>query len=377
MKSTMIVLFALMSTQAFAAATVEAGAEILIGQCAAMAGPASGLGTEMHRGLKASIDAVNARGGVHGRKIRLESGDDGYEPEKAVECTGKMIEQTKVFALAGYVGTPTGKVAAPMVQELKVPLIGLFTGAMIFREPVQRYVINIRASYDDETEALVNHMTTKLGAKKIAVFYQNDSFGQAGLSGTEKALARRKMPLVSKGTFERNTIAVQSGLAAVMQGEPDAVVMVGPYKPIAEFVRQAQKVDLKATLATISFVGTDSLLQDLGSAGNGLLISQVVPSPDHTNIPLVKEYLADLAKAEAGAKPSYVSFEGYVTGRFLIAALEKAGKELNREALIDTIEGVSGLDLGGMKLSFSATNHQGSTVVFLTKVENGKAVQFQ
>src|SRR5262249_39003880 len=158
---------------------------------------------------------------------------------------------------------PTAKVAIPIVQEMKIPLVGTFSGAMLLREPVQRYVFNVRASYDDETEALVQFLT-KRGAKKIAVFYQNDSFGQAGLSGTQKALTKRQMTLAAQGSFERNTLAVKTGLAAIVASEPDAVIMVGPYKPTAEFVRQARAIGLKSELATISFVGTENLIADLG-----------------------------------------------------------------------------------------------------------------
>ncbi len=346
--------------------------EILIGQCAALTGPAAGLGTGIQLGLKVALDEVNEKGGVGGRKITLKSLDDAYEPEKCVECTGKLIDEEGVFALAGYVGTPTTKVAVPIVQEMKVPLIGAFTGAMLLREPVQRYVFNIRASYDDETETLVQYLS-KRGAKKIAVFYQNDSFGQAGLSGVEKALAKRKMAMAAKGSFERNTLAVKSGLAAVMAAEPDAIVMVGPYKPTAEFVRQARAAGLKGELATISFVGTDNLIADLGRDSEGVLISQVVPAPSDGSQRLTREYQAALKKTAPAEAPSYVSFEGYVNGRVLIAALEKAGAEPSREKLVEALDNTSNLDLDGMKLSFSAQNHQASSAVFLTRVKGGKA----
>ncbi len=347
--------------------------EILIGQCAALTGPAEGLGTGINTGLKAAFEEANAKGGVHGRQIRLVADDDSYEPDKCVDCTGKMIEDKGVFALAGYVGTPTAKVAAPMVQEYKIPLVGLFTGAMLLREPVQRYVINIRASYDDETEALVEHLTKKQGFQKIAVFYQNDSFGFSVLSGVEKALTRRKLALVAKGSFERNTLDVKGGLAAVLAGGPDAVVMVGPYQPTAVFVRAAREAGLKAQLATISFVGTESLIAELGAASEGMIISQVVPSPTDGTLALSRDYQSALKKSTPSATPSYVSFEGYVGGRVLIAALDLAGKDLSREKLIDAFNGMRNLDLGGMVFSFSPSNHQGSSAVYVTTVKDGKA----
>jgi branched-chain amino acid transport system substrate-binding protein len=347
--------------------------EILIGQCAALTGSAQGLGTGMKIGLQAAFDEANAKGGIHGRQIRLLAEDDGYDPDKCVDCTGRMIEDKGVFALAGYVGTPTGKVAAPMVQEDKIPLVGLFTGAMLLRDPVQRYVINIRASYDDETEALVAYLTKNRAPQKIAVFYQNDSFGFSGLSGVEKALTRRKLALVGKGSFERGTLDVKGGLAAVMAGAPDAVVIVAPYEPTAAFVRAAREAGLKAQLATISFVGTESLIAQLGAASEGTIISQVVPSPTDGTLALSRDYRSALQKSAPLASPTYVSFEGYVGGRVLIAALDQAGKDLSREKLIDTFHGMSKLELGGMVFSFSPSNHQGSNAVYITTVKDGKA----
>jgi len=243
---------------------------------------------------------------------------------------------------------------------------------MLLRDPVQKYVFNIRASYNDETEALVEYLT-KQGAKKIAVFYQNDSFGQAGLSGVEKALTKRNMTVAAKGSFERNTLAVKSGLAAVMAAEPDAIVMVGPYKPTAEFVRQARAAGVKSEMATISFVGTENLIADLGKDAEGVLISQVVPSPADASHKLTREYQAALKKTAPDVAPSYVSFEGYVNGRVLIAALEKAGAEPTREQLVEALNSTTNVDMDGIKVSFSAQNHQASNAVFLTRVKGGKA----
>jgi branched-chain amino acid transport system substrate-binding protein len=369
----LLIALASISLSMFAVSPAEIlGPELKIGQCAALSGPAAGLGLGMSIGMKAAFEEANAKGGVHGRQLRLVSNDDAYEPEKCVDCTAKLVEDPSIFALAGYVGTPTAKVAIPIVQETKVPLIGLFTGAMLLREPAQRYVVNVRASYDDETEALVEYLTTKQGVKKIAVFYQNDSFGQAGLSGAEKAMAKRMMPLAAKGSFERNTLAVKSGLAAVMAGEPDAVIIVAPYKPTAEFVRDAKQAGLKAVMATISFVGTENLIGELKGESEGLIISQVVPSPHQDSIPLVKAYRAALAKVSASEEPAYTSFEGYITGRVLLEALQRAGKDVSRESLIDTIDAMKDVDLGGLTISFSPANHQGSRSVFLTVVKSGK-----
>lgn len=347
--------------------------EIIVGQCAALEGPAAGLGKGMSVGMKSCFEEINAKGGINGRKIKFVSSDDSYEPDKTVDCTLNLIENEKVFVLAGYVGTPTTKAALPVVQEMKVPLVGAFTGAGLLRNPVSRYVVNIRSSYDDETEALVERLTVDLGLKNIAVFYQDDSFGQAGLSGTEKALKKRGLKIAATGNFQRNTEAVKTGLAAVMAAKPDAVVMVGPYKPIAAFVKEAKTAGFHPVMATISFVGTENLIKELGDTAKGLVISQVVPSPEDLSIPVVKDFQASLKKTFPNEEPSFVRLEGYITAKVLVTAIEKAGAGLTREGLLDTIEGMNNVDIGGMTVSFSKDNHQGANKVFMTQVSDGKA----
>ncbi len=346
---------------------------VKIGQCAALQGPAQGLGVGMNNGMTAFFKQKNAAGGIHGRTLDLKAIDDGYEPEKTGEGTAKLIEEEQVFCLSGFVGTPTGKAAMEIVQESKVPLVGLFTGAMAFRDPVKRYIINFRASYDDETEVLVERMTKDIGASKISVFYQNDAFGQAGLSGVEKALKKRNLTLASKGVFERNTIEVKAGIAALMEGKPDAVVMVGPYKPLAVFLKEAKAAGLIARFSTISFVGTENFIRESGAEGEGVLISQVVPSPQDASVPLVKDYQLALKAAFPNESFGYVSLEGYTTAKLLALGLEKVGTNPTREGLIDAFEAMTAVDMGGLTLNFSKTSHQGSNKVFLTEVNAGQA----
>ncbi len=347
--------------------------DLRIGQACALDGPAKGLGTGMNLGLRAAFEEANAAGGVHGRKLTLIARDDGYDPDKCVDATAKLVEEDKVFCLTGFVGTPTSKAALPIATEAGVPVIGLFTGAMFLRTPPQKLVFNVRASYEDETELLVERLVSDLGAKRIAVFHQNDSFGQAGLSGTTKALQKRSMTVAGTGTFERNTIAVQTGLAAVKAATPDAVIMVGPYKPIAAFVREARAAGLTCPVATVSFVGTENLIADLGAAADGVLISQVVPSPSDPAMPVVKAYQAALGKIQADAKPSYVTLEGYVTGRVLLAGLDKAGADPTREKLVAGLESLANQDLGGLTVSFGPARRQALSTVWLTRVANGAA----
>src|SRR4051812_40225771 len=211
--------------------------KIVLGQAAVFSGPAAQLGIQMRNGIKAYLDHVNAAGGVHGRKLELVSEDDRYEPSVAPAASRKLIEEHKVFALVGYVGTPTGAQHLPVVTQAKVPLVGMFTGAEALRVPMNRYVFHVRASYYDETEKIVEQVVST-GGKKIAVFYQNDGYGEAGRKGTEIALEKRKMKIHSQGTVERNTVAVEAAAKAINASQPDAVVMISAYTSITAFVRE-------------------------------------------------------------------------------------------------------------------------------------------
>lgn len=365
-----------------AAAALPAGASteglsasaVRLGMVNVQTGPASGLGKGMREGAEAVFKQVNAKGGVHGRQIELLVGDDGYEPNRAVDETLKMIEQTKVFSLFGFVGTPTSNAVLPIVKEMDVPIVGLFTGAMTLRQPVTRQVFNVRASYDDEAETLVAHFLAK-GAKTVAVFYQDDGFGQAVLSGTEKALKKRGMAVAAKSTYARNTMAIKSGLAAMLDTRPDAVVMVGTYSPLAAFIKEAHSAGLKSQLATVSFVGTDNLVAEVGSAGDGVVISQVVPFPEDNDLPIQRECREALAAQSH--KLGFVNFEGCITAKVMVAALERAGKTPDRASLVSTLHTMSGVDLGGVKLGFSESNHQALSEVFLTQIQGGKIAKIR
>jgi branched-chain amino acid transport system substrate-binding protein len=349
--------------------------EIKIGMVNVQTGPAAGLGKGMRSGAEAVFKVANAKGGVNGRKVNLVIGDDGYEPNRAVDETLKMIEEQKVFSLFGYVGTPTSNAVLPIVKEMDVPLVGAFTGAMSLRQPVIKQVFNVRASYDDESEALVAQFLAR-GAKSVAVFYQDDGFGLAVLSGTEKALKKRNMAVAAKGTFQRNTMAVKTGLAAMLDAKPDAIVMVGTYAPLAAFVKEARAAGLKSQLATVSFVGTDNLVAELGKDGDGVLISQVVPFPEDNDLPIQRECREALA-AHNGEKLGFVNFEGCITAKVLLAALERAGKEPARDSLVSALRGMGGVDLGGVKLAFADTNHQAVNDVFLTQIQGGRIAKIR
>jgi branched-chain amino acid transport system substrate-binding protein len=346
--------------------------EIRLGMVNAQSGEASALGQGMRAGALAVFKEANANGGIYGRQINLLVDDDAYDPNKAIDATLKMIEEQNVFALFGYAGTPTANAVLPIVKETGTPLIGPFTGAMTLRKPVIPEVVNIRASYDDELEVLVERFIKDKGAKRFAVFYQDDSFGLAVLAGTERALKRRRMDVIAKAAFQRGTTAVKAGLGALIESNPDVVIMVGTYASLSVFIKSAKAEGLKASLATVSFAGTDNLVQLVGADGDGVVISQVVPLPDDRSLPLTRECAALLAKHVPGEKLGFVNFEGCITAKMMVIALEKAGPALTRAGLITAFESIRALDIGGMQIDFSPEDHQGSDAVFLTQISQGK-----
>lgn len=342
---------------------------IVFGQAAVLQGPASALGLGMKAGLLAAFAEVNRKGGVHGRQLKLVSVDDGYEPSKAIAATRKLIEDDKVFALIGPVGTPTAVAAQPIAGAAKVPFIGAFTGASFLRNPKLDTVINVRASYDAETEAWVRHLTEDLKIKKIAIFYQDDAFGRAGLSGFAKAMKKRGLPIVAEGTYERNTTAIKTALLALRKAQPEAVVMVGAYRPSAEFIKLARKIEFDPVFVNISFVGASALAQALGKDGAGVIVSQVVPFPWDASLKVISDYQAAIKAADPKAEPEFVSLEGYLVGRLAIAALERAGAEPTRAALLKAVKEGGAFDMGGLTMTFGPDDNEGLDKVFMTVIQ--------
>ena len=341
---------------------------IQFGQVAAFEGPASALGTGMRDGLLAAFNEVNAKGGVHGRQIDLKTEDDGYEPDRSAKAVKAMINSGDIFGLIGPVGTPTSKATQPIATASNVPFVGPFTGAGFLRDPAHGNVVNVRATYAAETEAWISYLVDRRGFKNIAILYQDDGFGRVGLKGVTAALAKRNMTLAAEGTYTRNTVAVKSAALKIRKAKPEAIVMVGAYKPVAEFIRLARKLKMDSTFVNISFVGSKALSNELGPDGEGVIISQVVPFPWDTSRPIVAEYQAAMKAADPSAEPGFVSLEGYIVGRLAIAALEKAGAKPTREAFLNAVWGMNSLDLGGAILGFGPNDSQGFDDVFLTEI---------
>lgn len=346
---------------------------VVFGQSAAFSGPAQALGHAMRLGIEAAFHQQNQEGGVHGRQLELVSRDDRYEPNFAYVNTLELIRQEQVFALIGEVGTPTSRSAARLVDTEAVPFLAPFTGAGFLRSQDLDTVVNLRASYAQETEFMVKHLTEDLGVTRVAVMYQNDSYGQSGLSGVREALEKRGLKTVATWYYERNTSAVKAAVYHIASSDPEAVIMIGSYRPVAKAI-SLLRVDIDPIFLSVSFVGSNALASELGTEAAGVFITQVVPEPENLDVPAVAEYSAAIQAFNSDAKPDYVSLEGYLAGRLAIVGL-KACTELTRQCFLDTYRSSQPIDLQGLSLQFGVSDNQGSDAVSLTVInEAGKVV---
>ena len=344
---------------------------IVLGQSAAFSGPAAQLGIQMNVGARIAFNAINAAGGVNGASIELRTLDDGYEPDRCKANTEKFITDD-VFGLFGYVGTPTCLAALPLVVDAKTPFFGPFTGAEALREPFHKPVFHLRASYYDETGLIVKQLTS-LGLKKIAVFYQNDAYGKAGLEGVKRALKALNLEPVALGTVERNTVAVAQAVKDITASAPDAVVQISAYKSCAAFIREARKAGYGGTFFNVSFVGTQALADELGKEGRGIMVSQVMPFPFSTTTAISREYLEAVHKAGGEAQPNYSSMEGYLAAKVLAEGLKRAGRNPSRDGLINGLESIQNANFGGFSVNFGPKEHVASRYVDLSMLtEDGK-----
>ncbi len=351
--------------------------EILIGSSLALGGHAGYLGTQMLQGALSYIKHTNENEGIHKRKIRIIALDDRYEPARCLYNTQQLILTKKVFSLFCYVGTPTTVRIIPLVNEAKIPLVGMFTGASRLRHPINKYLINIRASYYQETKAAVDMIVKKMNLDRVAVFYQYDEYGFDGLRGAEIALKRYNLKPVAKGSYVRGTLGVEAGLEKIIESDAQAVIMIGTYDPCAKFIKIAKQRKFFPIFHNVSFVGSKELARRLGDAGEEVYVTQVVPPPkkidsDHS-LPGVNEYIALLARYYPESKPSFVGLEGYVNARVLVEGLKRAGRDITRENFIAAIESINDFDLGILnRLTFGKNDYQGLDRVYFTKIHEGE-----
>lgn len=357
----------LLSSVALAAAhkSFAQSGKIVLGQSAPLSGSSAQLGVQFNLGAQLYFDQLNNNGGIAGRRVELRVLDDGYEPDRTVANTKQFIADG-VFALFGYIGTPTSVAALPLATAAKMPFFAPFTGADVLRTPFNRYAIHIRASYNDETQAMVQR-SLNIGAKKIAVFYQNDAFGQAGLVGVTTALAKEGLAPLAVGLVERNTVDVAQAVKTIIASAPGVIVMISTYKSCAAFVRAAKAAGYTGTFQSVSFVGTSALSGELGKEASGVVVSQVMPYPYSIATPISAEYLG---LVRAANKPeifaNYSSMEGFVAAKVFHEALKKLGSNPSRESFIDAVESIHAQNFGGFYVDFGRSKHVASKFVELT-----------
>jgi len=361
--------------------SVAAGAEFRVGIVAPFTGPAATLGIGMRDGIETYFKEINDAGGVHGRKLKLVTRDDHYEPQRSAPATRDLIDKEDVLAMMGNVGTPTAIVTIPLHNQSKTLLYGAFTGAGVLRrDPPDRYVINYRASYFQETAAMIDGLLQAgIKPEEIAFFTQNDGFGDAGYNGAMAALRARGVndpEALAHGRFTRNTMNIHQGLASILQAavEPRAIVMVGTFGPMSAFIREARRDLPDALFLNVSFVGSQALVNELGSEAEGVIVTQVVPPLD-ADLPAVRAYRDAMQRYSPDIEPGFISLEGYLAARLFTMALEAAGPDADRESLIDAMLGMGDTDIGvGETLHLGPGDHQASDSVWPTRVQGGQFV---
>ena len=342
---------------------------ITFGQSAAFTGPAGELGKAMRLGILAAFEEVNSSGGVHGREVHLIHLDDVYEPDRAVSNTRELIENQNVFAIIGEVGTPTSRAVVNISEEAGVPFIAPFTGAGFLRDRARfKTVINIRASYQQEINEMIERLTQDRRISRIAVLYQNDSFGRVGYNGTINALKIYGLQLIGRSVYPRNTTAVKTALYDLMIKKPEAIIVVGAYDPVATAIQWAHKVDFKPIFMTISFVGGNALASSLGEQDfPDVYMTQVVPDFLATNSEVALQYREAISTYRPGESYGFGSFEGYLAARVTIEALKQCGREIDRDCFLNKFNQTNEITVGDMDFYFGEFDNQGSDEVFLTQ----------
>lgn len=338
---------------------------ILLGQSAPFTGPAGELGQQFRDGAMLMFDQVNARGGINGRRIELRSLDDGYEPDRCAANTRHLIDEG-VNALFGYVGTPTSLAAVPLATSARTPFFAPFTGAESLRTPFNRYVFHVRASYIDEAEDIVKQLRA-VGIKRVGVFYQNDAYGQAGLAAVQQALKPHGMTPVAEATVERNSVDVAKAASTLQAGNPECIVQIAAYKSSAALIRAQRRAGFMGNFYNLSFVGAQALATELGKDSRGVVVSQVVPFPFSPTTPIASEYGQRAKAAPGGGKAlSYTGMEGFIAAKTLVEGLRRAGNNLSTDTLVNALESMRDVDLGGFFINFSGQKHTGSRFVDMT-----------
>ncbi len=347
---------------------------ILIGQSAALSGPAGELGTQFKLGAELCFNRVNQQGGVAGRMLELRSLDDGYEPQRSLQNTRALID-AGALALFGYVGTAPSLAALPVASAAQRLFFAPFTGSEAVRIPFNPMAFHLRASYVDETQAIVKHLTS-VGLQRIGVFYQNDGDGKAGLLGIARALKLQYQTPAGIGVVERNSVAVDAAVKTILAGKPDAIVQISTYRSCAAFVRAARQAGFEGVFYNISLVSAQALAQELGPDARGVVVSQVMPFPFTPTTRIAGEFLA-VGQEALGPRfaPGYTSMEGYVAAKTLVEGIRRATGNLTTASLSAGLESLRDFDMGGFRIDFSPDRHVGSRFIELTILTTDQKVR--
>ena len=348
---------------------------LVIGQSAPLSGANAELGNDIRNGALAYFAKVNAAGGVHGRKIELNTLDDGNQVPRAEANTKKLVEETGVFALYGYASATLSRPALPTVEKHGVPFLGPFTGADPMRV-FNKYVYNMRGSYAEELEKIVDHFVP-LGIKRFSIVYYDDVVGRENFTAVDRALKKRSLDVVSVASFkDRAKPDIATGVKEIAKGKPDVVILTTLYKATADFVRLARSTGLSAQMASNSFPGASPLAKELGKDGTGVIVATVVPPPSKRSLPIVQEYQAAIEKQLGKKDYSFTSLESYIGAKVLVEALRRAGPKPTRESFMQALNGMKSFDTGGYLVSFSPTDHNGSSFVELTIIGQGQKFNY-
>lgn len=364
---TLVRLFAPLFLLAAALASAQPSGAIKLGQSLPLSGPLTELGTEYRDGALSYFKWINGKGGVHGRKIELVTLDDGYVVDKTVENAKKLVDEENVFAFFGMFGTANYAAMLPLINERAIPSIAPYTGSDGLRAQNSPTTFWLRASYGDETEKIVDQLTT-LGINRIAVFYQDDAFGKAGLTGVETALGKRQLKVLKTGVYDKTKNDVDEAVKAIGAVDPQAVVMISTYKPTAAFVKQMRKAGKLPQFFALSVVGLKALYSELGAESSGVAISQVVPFPDTATAPVVREMKQLPAAMLPPSGVTYTTLEGYIAAKVMVEALRRAGSPLSREKLVTALESLKDFDVGGFPVNYAGGSRLGSRFAEVTIV---------
>jgi branched-chain amino acid transport system substrate-binding protein len=339
-------------------------------QTADMSGSRSALPKELNAGTWAYFKSVNEQGGIHGRKMYLKTSDDGYDVKRTRELVAEHIRNDDTFAFMSFIGTANAEAALPLITAAKIPLVAPLTGAAQLREPFNRYVFHVRASYAQEVERMVEHVLI-IGMTRVAVFYDDDAFGKDVANAVELALKKRNLKPVAVGKVERGAVDVSAALRTIAAANPQVVICGSFGKSVVEFVKGMKATAVKPQFYMLSFFTAGSSIKQLGNDARGVGVTQVVPSPKSANTPLVREFLALMEKYSPKDPATYISLEGFLSAKIIVEGLRRAGPALTREKFVAALEEFQNFDLGGLYLSYTPKDHVGLKRIDITVIDSG------